>query len=166
MLPPAQKAPTINTVSHSLPCQPQACLGCRRVLAAVAPKEARKWPGPSSLHKQMSPRKFNVILLKLQHLHSTGSTAKNREREEPPALSREDSVWGQESTPARTRKAAPSRQGRRIMGEISTWDVSLQPWKRERGRRMVRMEGRQLHHPDIHTLTPQKVGGSQQGPCS
>lgn len=68
-------------------------------------------PGASSLHKEMSTHKFNVILLRLQHLHSTGSTAKNRGREEPSALSRVDGVWGKESTPVGSRKAAPSRPG-------------------------------------------------------
>lgn len=62
-------------------------------------------PGASSLHKEMSTHKFNVILLRLQHLHSTGSTAKNRGKEEPPALSREWTVCGAR----RAHQQAPGR---------------------------------------------------------
>lgn len=62
--------------------------------------------------KQMLTHKFDVILLRLQHLHSTGSTAKSRGRKDLPSPEQKvDGVWGKESTPAHSRKAAPSRPG-------------------------------------------------------
>lgn len=55
-------------------------------------------------------------------------------------------------------------------GDISTWDVSPQPWKRQRGKIAVRMQGRQLCHSPIQssalrsTVSPHRTVGS--GPNS
>lgn len=52
-------------------------------------------------------------------------------------------------------------------GDISTWDVSPQPWKRERGKIAVRMQGRQLCHSPIQssalrsTVSPHRTVGSR-----
>lgn len=63
-------------------------------------------------------------------------------------------------------------EGGRNTGGISTWDVSPQLWSRE-GQESDEDTGQAApppSHPelstDIHTFTPQKVGGAQHSPCS
>lgn len=156
MLPPAQKAPTINTLSHGLLCQPQECLVSRR--RVVTPLLLQRRPECAQTprlctHKQMLTHKFNVVLLRLQHLHSTGSRAKKRWREEPLALSREWTVCGartaHQHAPGRQLPAGQdSRRGRkkhRRNQYLGRFTSTLE--ERERGRRVVRDAGQAAPHP-------------------
>lgn len=135
-------------------------------------------PGASSLHREMSTHKFNVILLRLQHLHSTGSTAKNRGREEPPALSREWTVCGarraHQQAPGRQLPAGQaSRRGRKKQGRHQYLGRFTSTLEEKEGQESGEDAGEAAppsSHPelstDIHTFTPQKVGGPNTAPAA
>lgn len=133
---------------------------------------------PLRTHKQILPHKFNEVLLKLQHLHSTGSTTKNKGREEAPALSREWMVCGartaHQQAPGRQLPAGQdSRRGRKKLRRnqyLGRFTSTLEETEGQESGEDAGQAAPPPPHPELstdgHTVTLQKVEGPSRDHCT